>query len=715
MEMKMKIDELSSPSMTPEGEMGGEGLGMRSAAEVGDGEIGLRDADVESREMSEGRGEGQGESHGQSHEQNSSTGDSEGKVMALGGNGTEGTGDGGAREADGQPEAVDDQDGVESEESELPVLRDSDDVNAEEESLDEKKVLRSEIPDSEADTEDADSPVKGTVDSKVEISETDEQDVGEGVDMLGGTQAKSEESQNVETETMAPALVVESLPSSSNDHTAQHSTNETLPTSLAHQDSSAVSFVDDEAMIILPHLTTSNLQPTHKPTQTQTQTQEGEVVNSHLADAVAVMSDIGGGTQDVISSVERAGGDGGGAAMNSSGEVGSEVLPAGEMEVVSEVVEMDEVGFKDVELLGSQPHEDIPSEKAADVLVKPDSSSEQPPVQNASAGDPPLTTRKEENASEAPQDEDVMMSDSSPPSQQIEVKEDPIPPTEKAPEDINMQSHGPDVTATTTTTARSIPDSDDEDEELPDADPISKSEEEVTTKSAASNVAQSAITKPVEPKERDSLITDHSSSPEPATTFKPQPPPKTPNTAFKAPTLSTPPKSQSTETTSSPSKPKVTTSTPRKETKEKEKTPTKSFTVSEGSQNMDVLMAELKTIKIASIQARNASLEAEIKKKKARLEEVSKELKYVIDPFSFLYFLNRSSSHHFLNFTTIQTLSTPYSQSQSISPHLIQRNPTHTNGSTQIPRRGNSKETHQAPARLQRYPGCRTGSCGYDC
>jgi uncharacterized small protein (DUF1192 family) len=44
----------------------------------------------------------------------------------------------------------------------------------------------------------------------------------------------------------------------------------------------------------------------------------------------------------------------------------------------------------------------------------------------------------------------------------------------------------------------------------------------------------------------------------------------------------------------------------------------------------DILMDELKAMKVASIQARNATLEAEIAQVKARLEAVTEELEYVL-------------------------------------------------------------------------------------
>jgi len=46
------------------------------------------------------------------------------------------------------------------------------------------------------------------------------------------------------------------------------------------------------------------------------------------------------------------------------------------------------------------------------------------------------------------------------------------------------------------------------------------------------------------------------------------------------------------------------------------------------AQNKDVLFAELKAIKIASLQARNTALEAEITAKRARLAKVTEDLKY---------------------------------------------------------------------------------------
>ncbi|KAG9242172.1 Swi5-domain-containing protein [Calycina marina] len=56
--------------------------------------------------------------------------------------------------------------------------------------------------------------------------------------------------------------------------------------------------------------------------------------------------------------------------------------------------------------------------------------------------------------------------------------------------------------------------------------------------------------------------------------------------------------------------------------------PSTSFSAPEASQSKDVLMQELKAMKIASITARNTALEAEIAEKRAKLEAVTKDLKH---------------------------------------------------------------------------------------
>ncbi|KAH8663582.1 Swi5-domain-containing protein [Tricladium varicosporioides] len=75
-----------------------------------------------------------------------------------------------------------------------------------------------------------------------------------------------------------------------------------------------------------------------------------------------------------------------------------------------------------------------------------------------------------------------------------------------------------------------------------------------------------------------------------------------------------PPQTKSSEPLSPPAKPASLLSSPAKAS-----TP-------DVSPSKNILMAELKAIKIASIQARNASLQAELSAKKARLEEITKDL-----------------------------------------------------------------------------------------
>lgn len=60
----------------------------------------------------------------------------------------------------------------------------------------------------------------------------------------------------------------------------------------------------------------------------------------------------------------------------------------------------------------------------------------------------------------------------------------------------------------------------------------------------------------------------------------------------------------------------------------RKKSPNTTFSAPEGSQSKEILKAEMKAMKISSIQARISSLEAEIASKRAKLEEVTKGLKY---------------------------------------------------------------------------------------
>lgn len=587
MERKMDLDELNGSEMALGEERGGEGgglgrgsgLGLGGALSVGGGEIGSLTVDEKLGQEDAGQGSHQGEE------------------SLEGGEGSGGeTGHGGERgsEEENPPSnAAKDRSDVEPEENELPVLRDMGDVNAEQDCLTEKKVLRSEIPDSEADTDEAISPVKGTVESRILVPKMDERDDGQEVKPMDYTSEDKDDDQNTETEPAA-SVEVERSPAPSNKQTTQESETEALPVNAIHQDSSAVSFVDDEAMIILPRFTTSDLQPTHTPTQTQTQ--EEEVVNSHFADAVAVMSDIGNETQDVMSSMEEAVLQGGDIDMDLSGEEGLKMPPTGEMEVVSEDMMKGESLAEAEKSISLQPQKDIPFETPAGVLVEPISS--QTALEESSISNRHLATEEEGDGLDSTKDEDVMMSDDLPEIQQTAAKEGPIDPEREAglAEDEESRAKAQVLSTSKTNTTRSIPDSDDDEEELPDADPIPKSEEKVGTKSRASVVSPSTTNELAVEAQRSEC----SSSLETTDVSKPNLPPKTPKKSFKAPTLSTTINPKSTEPTASTSKPGGTILSPSKNGDKKEKTSSKTLPASGGSQNKDVLIAELKAIKIVS-------------------------------------------------------------------------------------------------------------------
>ncbi|KAH9206956.1 Swi5-domain-containing protein [Leptodontidium sp. 2 PMI_412] len=265
----------------------------------------------------------------------------------------------------------------------------------------------------------------------------------------------------------------------------------------------------------------------------------------------------------------------------------------------------------------------VHSDKVGEVTVE-HVSLKQHTVQDASGTGVSPADQEDGTVSTPPEDEDTVMSDETFQHRETEAKDGRVSPVQKAATaGVEIQAGASDPKTTASMTARSIPDSED-DEELPDSEPIVKEVED--SQATLPMISQSASIELAESNERDVDATEAASSKKSTSTFKP--PPKTPKTSFKAPSLSTTTESQYTEPTSSPLKPEVTTSTPSKENKEEDKTPPKSFTATDVSQNKDILMAELKAIKIASIQARNASLEVEIKKKKARLEEVTKELNY---------------------------------------------------------------------------------------
>jgi len=597
-ERKMILDELSSAEMTPVEEIGGEGrdlglgsaIGLRGAVSIGGGGGGIGSLDVDELVVREGERRGEVEDQGiRQGEDEDVMGDGEKHGTGENGDG----GDGGSEEEIALSDAVKDRSDLEREENELPVLRDTGDVDAEQDCLAEKKLLRSEIPDSEADTDEAISPVKGTVESKIQHPEMDEGDDGQDIPSMGDTPEDLDGEQNVETAATTSSLKVEHSTVASNDETTQRPETEALPAHSVHQDSSAVSFVDDEALIILPHFTTSDLQPTHTPTKTRTQ--EEEIVNLHFADAVAVMSDVGGGTQDVMSSLEEATLQGGEIDMELSGKEGCEVPPTGEIEIVHEAVTMAEAVTEDGFLV-SQPREVIPSE-TANVHVEPISLPIQTVLEDSRVSEPHLAAQKEGNFPDSTKDEDVMMSDDLSEIQQSAAKE-PIDPAREAGlagvEETRIIA--PIVSASTTTTARSIPDSDDDEEELPDADPISKSEENVGSKLRAPVVSTPTTNELAV----EAQIFEPSSSLETTHISKPHLPPKTLMTSFKAPILSTAISPTFTESTTSASKPRDTISRPSKGGDGKEKTTSKTFPASETSQNKDVLMAELKAIKIVS-------------------------------------------------------------------------------------------------------------------
>ncbi|KAK0124628.1 hypothetical protein ONS95_009575 [Cadophora gregata] len=643
MEMEMDVGEVSSLALTAEGEGEGEGESEDQVVEGAEGDStgfegslgravelgGSPGVGGELRDENEGKDEevGKDQVQNQRRVQKGSergSGGSEGDVDGVDEGGNVGVEDEeGEKGGDETSEASKDPEIEKNEKIELPVLKNTGKVYDEEESRHQKKVLRSEIPDSEADTEEALSPVKGSVDNKLRESEADEKDLSKNADLTGGVLAGHSQERSVGTDNTPQSLEVDNIPSQSNEQIIPETG--TLRTNPVHQDSSGVSFVDDETMIIFPKLTTSDLQPTHTPTQTQTQPQEEEVINSHFADAVAVMSDVGGGTQDTTSSLGEEPGKGTEVVTDLPGEVRDETQ-AGDMGLVGEVVALHEATAMDVELLGSQPSEDSPSEKAVQVPVRPASSSEQYTVQDTGSADQLPDAQKERDSSVVREDEDIVMSEHSLPDQQTETRDDVIQQAkEDEAKDIGTQSTASGAIATTTIRSRSIPDSDDDDEDLTVADSVLKAKDQAKSHSEASSVIQA----PTESNKAGEKVTNHPSPPQ-TMTYKSSRPRKTPRSPFKAPAMSTATKSQSTEPTSSPLKREGTLSIPITKAKdtEREKAPPESSTVSDAAQSKDVLMAELKAMKIASIQARNAWLEAEIKKKKARLEEVTKELRY---------------------------------------------------------------------------------------
>ncbi|CZT49731.1 uncharacterized protein RSE6_10615 [Rhynchosporium secalis] len=445
----------------------------------------------------------------------------------------------------------------EIEETDLPVLKAEDAASG----VNVEKSIRTEIPDSEADTEEAISPMRGPAgavenrasDENMDVAEQDGEKKGLPASMASaggmedealkdGNQEELEDEKTGERQTPGLQPVT-------GDEISPHVENDP-----ANRSSNLSSNVDIDSMIIFPELTTSDLQPTHTQvlTQTQTQTQiQEEVIDSHFADALAVMSNVGNGTQDIMSSIE-AGIQGANNDMNSSGDIGSRQAS----QIANVADQKDDITTGD-EVLDSTPGEGLSSDKIMDLN---------------------------------------------------------------------------DVAAVSPDVALLVPESD-EDEEIPDTGPPSKeTKDERISHSMIPTDSQSTPFAPNTGNENDTTAANTSSPAETKQVSKIQPLQETPNISFNIPPHSKTPESESPskQTTSLPLKSEATAPTPAKPKSEKSKSPMamKSFKASDVSQNKDVLMAELKAIKIASIQARNASLEEEIRKKKAKLDEVTRELKH---------------------------------------------------------------------------------------
>lgn len=629
----MAMDDLSSPSTTPEVEVEVEvrSLGSREGLGAFAGEVESPAAEVGLQEQDLGRGEDRG------REDQSGLVKGDGSVFGEVGDGR--SGDGGLEEL-----------GLEGGENDLPVLRDG---SRDEDGVKGKKAPRTEIPDSEADIEEAVSPVQSDVGGAMaQVSgDADGQDADEDGLMAG---ARGDEDHDVErdgaggglevdsstalvNEVISPSFENEVLPAnaldddvptatlndesthheqkaeakaspanpvlddsphpSSNDETSQRLDNAIVSTNAAHQDSDPVSFVDDDSMTVFPQITTLDFQPAHTQaqTQTQTQTQEEDFVGSHFADAIAVMSDAGGGTRDPMSSNDDAGVKNGDISLQSSRELGGGTQPLAESNDVSEQVKLDRDMAKVDGGLDLQLPVSVHSDKAGEVTVE-HVSLKQHTVQDASGTGVSPADQEDGTVSTPPEDEDTVMSDETFQHRETEAKDGKVSPVQKAATaGVEIQAGASDPKTTASMTARSIPDSED-DEELPDSEPIVKEVED--SQATLPMISQSASIELAESNERDVDATEAASSKKSTSTFKP--PPKTPKTSFKAPSLSTTTESQYTEPTSSPLKPEVTTSTPSKENKEEDKTPPKSFTATDVSQNKDILMAELKAIKIVS-------------------------------------------------------------------------------------------------------------------
>ncbi|KAL2074909.1 hypothetical protein VTL71DRAFT_8689 [Oculimacula yallundae] len=541
---------------------------------------------------------------------------------------------------------------AESGELALPVLTDREDAGSD---VKGKKVIRTEIPDSEADTEEAFSPVKGVVvgmaanlNSDAQIAEKedapsssaqgdenallrdgspDEAQTHGSLPMVNGENATHLGNDDLPTNPVhddsSSALSKEQIP--------QHPENRSFSMNAAHLDSDEVSFViDDDNLIVFPEITTSDLQPAHTQVPTQTQTQE-EIVDSHFADAVAVMSDVGGGTQGLMSSFEAVvkGED---AVMEAPDRARGISQGFVRNENASQATEEDEGSATRDKSATPLSLDEAHSNTHLDA-VEPSSSTDQSSARIADTIEGTVGNEEDVDTIEVPEEEDTEMTDDPPQLESIEAANDKLSlVTEYIAKDVDMNSNEPGHDENLVTNARSIPDSD-EDEDIPDAEPVSKETTGIDKHDSSRSFPQSAtIGGVVNGDNKSKAINSESASKSeiPKTEMSP----KTPSTSFKGllQTTTTENESQIKEVTSSPLKPEVATLPPRdatsKQETEKEKSSGRSFTASDGAQNKDVLMAELKAIKIASIQARNASLVAEIQKKRERLKEVTKELKY---------------------------------------------------------------------------------------
>ncbi|KAI6715973.1 hypothetical protein JHW43_001470 [Diplocarpon mali] len=527
----------------------------------------------------------------------------------------------------------------------------------------DRGLANMEIPDSEADTEEAVSPVKSDVvglgaggedqdqDSRMEEQSggrvavdgdpkvQDEDSAGGGVEAEEARSTKPE----LESTTKASGATQDPIPEAAHDEVVVRQSKEsamedTAAANAVIRDSVTLPFIDDGSIAIFSAFATSNLQLQTQATQA---TEQDGIVDSHFADAVAVMSDIGAGssTQGIASSTEIDVGD----------QTATKQIPAEDVVQLAEIPATSEESsacmvdaVHDLEIPASSAEESVADERDGSVVEtcldaehvviseegvtnkeKVECSSSESRDQSGDIEMLPLTLQgtlfaaseqdphgqtSSENVQEPAHFEVFPRSLLNPTPTASKPNDSPEVPCSDneadATTDVEMIVESVlDIPSPASTACRSIPDSDGEGDRFSD---IASSQKETTSSSNPPTVNFSTL-EAAPTRKHDSPLSQTISSLSKSKLSPMQPPPtRSPNTHSKTPSLSASPHT-------SPPVPKATLPNP-------------SSPNPQSKSSKDILITELKAIKTASILARNASLAAEIATKRAAVLEVTAQL-----------------------------------------------------------------------------------------